>query len=316
MPRASWNGFLRLSLVSCPIYLAPAVSEAAHVRLHQLNPKTGNRLRQLLVDEETGDKVERSDIVRGYEYERHQYVVIPDDEIAALKIESSDTVDLDRFVERGSIDPLFLDTPYYVYPDGKIAIETFRVIGAAMEGQGRVGIGRIVMSNRERTVMIEPRGGGMLMRLLRSADEVRRPEFGEDGGGKADPDMVAVAETIIERRAGEFEPEEFHDRYQEALRALVESKAGGKPMARRKAAEAPPKVIDLMEALKRSLAQGDKKPVAKRKAAPDRRQAHLLLPVSGGGRAEAKEAADEAPAKVAPKAAPREASARARKKAS
>jgi DNA end-binding protein Ku len=302
MPRASWNGFLRLSLVSCPIYLAPAVTEAAHIRLHQLNPKTGNRLRQQLVDEETGDKVERADVVKGYEYDRHQYVVIPDEEIAALKIESSQTVDLDRFVARGAIDPLFLDTPYYVYPDGKIAVETFRVIGAAMEHQDRVGIGRIVMANRERTVMIEPRGGGMLMRLLRGADEVRRPEFGE-AGGKPEPDMVAVAETIIERRVGEFEPEEFHDRYQDAMRALVESKVAGKPMARGKGAEAPPKVIDLMEALKRSLAQSEKKPAAKRKAAPDRRQANLLLPVSGG----------KTRAKAAPRAAP---ATRARKKAS
>ena len=305
MPRASWNGFLRLSLVSCPIYLSPAVSEAAHVRLHQLNPDTGNRVRQQLVDEESGDKVERADIVRGYEYDRHQYVVIPDDEIAALKIESSQTVDLDRFVERGAIDPLFLDTPYYVYPDGKIAIETFNVIGAAMGQKDRVGIGRIVMANRERTVMVEPRGAGMLMRLLRGADEVRRPEFGESGG-KPDPDMVAVAETIIERRVGEFDPSEFHDRYQDALRALVESKVAGKPMARGKGVEAPPKVIDLMEALKRSLAQSDKKPAAKGKAAPDRRQANLLLPVSGGGKGR------ETRAKESPQAAP----SRARKKAS
>ncbi len=301
MPRASWNGFLRLSLVSCPIYLSPAVSEAAHIRLHQLNPKTGNRLRQQLVDEETGDKVERADVVKGYEYDRHQYVVIPDDEIAALKIESSQTVDLDRFVERDSIDPLFLDTPYYVYPDGKIAVETFRVIGAAMEQKDRIGVGRIVMANRERAVAIEPRGGGMLMRLLRGADEVRRPDFGE-AGGKPDPDMVAVAETIIERRVGKFDPTEFHDGYQDAMRALVESKVEGKPMARRKGAAAPPKVVDLMDALKRSLAQSEKKPAAKGKAAPDRRQAHLLLPVEGG----------KAPAQAEPRAAP----AKARKKAS
>jgi DNA end-binding protein Ku len=281
MPRASWNGFLRLSLVSCPVYLSPAVTEAAHIRLHQLNPKTGNRVRQLLVDDETGDKVERADIVKGYEYDRHQYVTISDEELAALKIESSQTIDLDSFVESDAIDPLYLDTPYYVYPDGKIAVETFRVIGAAMARKGRVGIGHIVMANRERTVMIEPRGGGMLMRLLRGADEVRRPDFGE-GGGQADDDMVAVAETIIERRAGEFDPSEFHDRYQEALRALVESKAQGKPVAKRKGAEPPPKVVDLMEALKRSLAQGAPKPARKSRAAPDRRQAHLLLPVEGG----------------------------------
>jgi DNA end-binding protein Ku len=156
-----------------------------------------------------------------------------------------------------------------------------------MERKGRVGIGHIVVANRERTVMVEPRGGGMLMRLLRGAAEVRRPEFGEREGD-ADPDMVAVAETIIERRAAEFDPSEFHDRYQEALHALVESKAQGKPVAKRKDAEPPPKVVDLMEALKRSLAQaepkrGEAKPARKSRAEPaDRRQAHLLLPVSGG----------------------------------
>ena len=148
MPRATWNGFLRLSLVSCPIYLTPATSEAAHIRLHQLNPKTGNRLRQQLVDAETGDTVERADIVKGFEYERHQYVTIPDDELQALRIESSQIIDLDRFVKRDEIDPLFLDAAYYVYPDGKIAIETFRVIDEAMAETGRVGVGRIVLSSR------------------------------------------------------------------------------------------------------------------------------------------------------------------------
>jgi len=279
MPRASWNGFLRLSLVSCPIYLSPAVTEAAHIRLHQLNPKTGNRLRQQLIDGETGDPVERADIVKGYEYDRHQYVTIDDDELAALKIESSQTVDLDSFVRRDDIDPLYLDAPYYVYPDGKIAIETFRVIGEAMEKAGRVGIGRIVLSSRERAVMVEPRGGGMLMRMLRGEEEVRKADFG-DADGHADPDMVAVAETIIERRAGEFDPSAFRDRYQDALRELVESKVKGKPI-KRKSAEAPPKVVDLMEALKRSLAQSKSKPAPRSKEA-DRRQAHLLLPVEGG----------------------------------
>jgi DNA end-binding protein Ku len=285
MPRATWNGFLRLSLVSCPIFLTPATSEAKNIRLHQINPRTGNRVKQQLVDSETDEVVERADVERGYEYERHQYVIIPDDELKALRIESSQTVDLDRFVKRDDINPLYLDAPFYVYPGGKIAVETFRVIGEAMAESGRVGIGRIVLSSRERQVLVEPRGGGMLMRTLRSADEVREAEFG-DAAAEADPDMVAVAKTIIERRAGEFDPEEFRDRYQDALRELVESKVKGKGVIKKTAATAPPKVIDLMEALKRSLAEGGggvgAKPARKPKAAPDRRQATMLLPVEGG----------------------------------
>jgi DNA end-binding protein Ku len=273
MPRATWNGFLRLSLVSCPIYLTPATSEASNIRLHQINPATGNRVRQQLVDAETGDPIERSELVKGYEYQRHQYVIIPDDELQALRIESSQTVDLDKFVRRAEVDPLYLDTPYYVYPDGKIAIETFS----------------------ERMVLVEPRGGGLLMYTLRSAHEVRVAEFGETES-KADPEMVAVADTIIERRAAAFDPADFHDRYQDALRELVESKAKGLPMAKKRAAEPPPKVIDLMDALKRSLAEGGGKPPARKKAAPDRRQGHMLLPVEGGKTAAAPAATKSRPA--------------------
>jgi DNA end-binding protein Ku len=311
MPRASWNGFLRLSLVSCPIYLTPATSEAANIRLHQINPETGNRVRQQLVDAETGEKVERADLAKGYEYERHQYVLIPEEDLQGLKIESSQTIDLDRFVLREEIDPLYLDAPYYVHPDGKIAVETFRVIGEAMAETGRVGLGRVVLSSRERQVLVEPRDGGMLMRTLRSANEVRPAEFG-DANGQADPEMVAVATTIIERRAGAFDPSEFRDRYQEALRELVEARAHGLPRAR-KPAEPAPKVIDLMEALKRSLAEAapktapKTKPAAKAKTGSDRRQGHMLLPVSGG-----REEKEEVAAATAKPRAP----ARERKKAS
>src|SRR5579862_579851 len=319
MPRATWNGFLRLSLVSCPIYLAPATSESKNIRLHQLNPETGNRVKQMLVDSETDEPVERADVVKGFEYERHQYVVIPDDELQALKIESSQTVDLDRFVKRDDIEPLYLDTPYYVYPDGKIAIETFRVIGEAMAETGRVGIGRIVLSSRERMVLVEPLGGGMLMRTLRSADEVRQPEFGKVADGEADPDMVAVAKTIIERRSGEFDPEDVRDRYQDALRELVESKAEGKSPARKQRSEAP-QVIDLREALMRSLREtgGDQQPTRKGKAkTTDRRQGAMLLPMVGGkGQGKEQPAATEAPARGKTRAAASKSTAKERKKAS
>jgi len=185
------------------------------------------------------------------------------------------------------------------------------VIGEAMEETGRVGIGRIVLSSRERQVLVEPNGGGMLMRTLRSTNEVRRPEFG-DADSHADPDMVAVAKTIIERRTGEFDPEDFHDRYQDALRQLVESKAEGRPAAKKQVA-APPKVINLMEALKRSLTEGGSKPAAKKARSGDRRQGHMLLPVEGGKASAAEKAAEKA---SEPAAKPRAAPSRVRKKAS
>jgi DNA end-binding protein Ku len=318
MPRASWNGFLRLSLVSCPVYLSPATTEAKRIRLNQINAETGNRVKQQLIDSETGEVVERDQIAKGYEHGRGQFVMIDDDELRALQVESSKIIDLTQFVDRDEVDPVYLDSPYYVYPDGELAAEAFQVIGQAMAAKGLVGLGKVTMSGRERLVLVEPRSPGLLMSTLRSADEVRAAEFSQKERGEADADMLTIAESIIERRKGVFDPTDFRDAYQDKLRELVESKAKGVEIAPHATVDEPPKVVSLMDALKRSLAQESRagadapKPAQDRqsaeakpkraKATPDRRQTALLMPVNGSGKKKEVAAAETVP-KTKPAAA-------------
>jgi DNA end-binding protein Ku len=283
-----WRGYLRLSLVSCPVTLSPATSESSRIRLNQLNKSTHNRLRVRMVDEETGEEVDRADIVKGYQIDKGQYVLLDNDELEEIQIESSKTIDLETFVNADEIDRIYFEKPYYMAPDGEVAAETYRVIARALEEKGKVGLGRVVLSTREHPVAVEPHGGGLLLTTLRAANEVRQPETGEDDEDVND-EAVSLASMIIDKRSGRFNPKEFHDRYQDALHELVEAKAKGRKLPPPQV-KAPAKVVDLMDALKRSLAESPKseksagtKSAAKKKSkkAADPRQRHLLLPVSG-----------------------------------
>jgi len=290
-PRPSWSGHLRLSLVSCPISLAPAVSESERIRLHQINPATGNRISLQPVDAETREALDRKDLVKGYELDDGRFVVLDSDELKDLQVESTRILDLTTFVDRKSIDPLYIADPYFIYPE-KSGRDAYRVIAAALEHKKLAALGRIVLSTREHPVMVEPFEGGLLMTLLRAANEVRAAGY-DFSDGKLDAKMVDLAETIMDRLKGKFEPADFHDTYQDELRKLIEAKAKGMPKPKHAPISEPSNVVDLMAALKRSLAEkgkGGETPVSRKKHA-DRRQGSLLLPVEGGGRKEAKPAA-------------------------
>jgi len=278
-----WRGFLRLSLVSCPITLAPATSEASRIRLNQLNKATHNRLRIRMVDDATGEEVERDNIVKGYQIEKGQYVLLDDEDLDAIQIESSKTIDLETFVDADEIDRIYFEKPYYVTHVGKFAAETYHVIARAMADKGKVGLGNVVISTREHPVAVEPHDGMLLLTTLRAANEVRTPEIVEPDE-EVNDEAVELASMIIDKRSGRFTPKAFHDRYQDALRELIEAKAKGRKIPLPQIRE-PAKVFDLMDALKRSLSETPAAATAKkpaRKKAADTRQRHLLLPVKGG----------------------------------
>ena len=270
-PRPTWQGHLRLSLVTCPVALYTATQSSGDVRFNLLHKDTHNRIKMVTTDPELGP-VDRSDLVKGYEYEKGQYVIVTPEEIESVRLESTKTIDIERFVDADDIDRLYWNAPYFLKPDGKLAIEAFTVIREAMERTDKVALGRVVMHQRERLVALEPRDNGLLAYTLRSHDEVRKPEefFDDIPEHKADAQMIAIAEKIIEQQSGPFDPSEFKDRYEDALRALIEEKKKGKGRIAKVEEPQDTNVVDLMEALRRSLGQsgGERRKTAERKPSP------------------------------------------------
>jgi DNA end-binding protein Ku len=268
--RPSWQGHLKLSLVTCPVALYTATNSGGDVHFNLINPKTNNRIKMITTDPDTGP-IDRSDLVKGYEVSKGEYILLTDEEIKSVKLESTKTIDIERFVPGDEIDRIYWDNPYYLAPDGKLAQEAFGVIRTALEKSGQIALGRIVMATRERILALEPRGKGILAYTIRSDAEVRQPDEIFSGISDAKPDaaMIAIAEKIIEQQEGPFDPSQFVDRYEEALKALIADKQKGHKPA--KVAEPDDtNVVDLMAALRASLSAKDKgagKPAARSKPA-------------------------------------------------
>jgi len=253
-PRAYWKGYLKLSLVSCPVALFPASSEREKIRFHQINKKSGNRIKYRKVDAETEDEADASDIVKGYEVGKGEYIELEPEELEAVAIESTRTIEIDEFVPRKEIDDLYLNNPYYVVPDGEVGQQAFAVIREAIRNEGTVALGRVVFTSREHVIALEPRGKGLLGVTLRYPYEIRKEDqyFDEIEDEKIPKDMLELASHIVETKSGHFNPDKFEDHYEEALKELLKKKRAGEKIEAPKERE-PAKVINLMDALRRSV---------------------------------------------------------------
>jgi DNA end-binding protein Ku len=284
-PRAYWKGFLRLSLVSCPIQLFPATSERDKISFNQINKQTGNRIRYRKVDEETGEEVPSENIVKGYAVAKGQYAEITDEELASIALESTKTIEIDEFVPKSEIDDLYNIRPYYIVPDGKVGQDAFIVIRNVIEQMNMVAIGRVVLTSREHVIAMEPRGKGIMGTLLRYPYEVRNEKeyFDEIPDVKLSKDMMDLAKHIVKTKSGHFKPEKFEDHYETALRELIAKKSKGiKIEAPRE--RIPAKVINLMDALRRSV-RAEQQPGGTQQPRRGRRriegQKEMLLPIPG-----------------------------------
>ncbi len=282
--RPYWKGYLKLSLVSCPICLYSGTSSTELVSFRQINKQTGNRLRQQLVDEVTREPVGNEDKGRGYEYAKNAYVLVDDDELDAIAIESNHTIEIDSFVPREQIDARYLDSPYYITPNDQVGQDAFAVIREAMRGKGMVALARVVLAKRERVIMLEPWDKGLMGTTLRYPYEMRdsKEYFDDIPSVKVEPDMLELAEHILQSKTADFDPSQFVDHYEEAVLKMLKKKQAGLPVSREHVLPGPQNVVNLMDALRRSIAE------EKAASAPPKKgrkriqgQGEMLLPIPG-----------------------------------
>jgi DNA end-binding protein Ku len=305
-PRANWKGFLRLSLVTCPVALYPATSDTEKVSFNQINRKTGHRIKYAKVDADTGEEVANEDIMKGYKIDTDTYIEVSKEELDDIALESTRTIEIDEFVPRADIDSRYVIRPYYLVPDGKVGHDAFAVIRETIRSMNKVAIGRVVLTNREHIIALEPLDNGLMGTLLRYPYEVRSEKeyFDDIQNVKITKDMLDLAKHIVEQKSADFEPEKFDDRYESALIELINQKRSGIKIAPKAAPKSGGNVINLMDALKRSLAgskQAAPAPAEKAKGKKPKKaaagQREMLLPISGSGTG--KRAAKEAPKKAA-----------------
>jgi DNA end-binding protein Ku len=263
--RPTWKGYLKLSLVSCSVAMYTATSTSSRIRLNIINRETGNRIRNQAIDSETGDVVENDAKVKGYEVDEGHYVLLEEDELDEVALESTHTIDIEQFVPRDEVDEIYLDESFYIVPNDEVAYEAFAVIREAMKKKDMVGLGRVVTHRRERLLMLESRGKGIVATALRYKNEVRSEDeyFDEIPAVKIPADMIQLAEHILESKHGHFDPSKFEDRYEDALRDLIKAKKAGKAPPSSPSPK-PSNVINLMDALRRSVKGGDKGDTAAR----------------------------------------------------
>ncbi len=286
--RPIWRGHLRLALVSCPVALYGARHDRGSIQFNMINPETGNRIRMVTQDAETGKELSRRDTVKGYEFKKDHYVILTDEDFESVKVESSSVMTIEKFVEAGSIDPIYFDASYYLAPDGKAGEDVYAVVREAMEKTGRIALSRVVISQRERTVALRPMEGGLAAHTLNEERDLNnaKPLFEDVDGIKTDPEMVKLAVQLIDRQTSVYDPADIEDRYEARLRAVIDAKLKGEGVAAEEEPEAvsSSNVIDLMAALKKSLGQtaAQEKPTKREKPAAADKGADEACRRSGG----------------------------------